>query len=53
MCSLDETLKSLGPFYLVSMSGEVKDPTQGGGMSLFRSAGIDIQFVQLLKYTYR
>ena len=23
----DETLKSVGPFYLVSMSGEVKDPT--------------------------
>ena len=25
----DETLKSGGPFYLVSMPGEVKDPTQG------------------------
>ena len=23
----DETLKAAGPFYLVSMSGEVKDPT--------------------------
>ena len=26
---LEETLKAGGPFYLVSMSGEVKDPTQG------------------------
>ena len=25
----DETLKAVGPFYLVSMPGEVKDPTQG------------------------
>ena len=25
--SLDETLKAVGPFYLVSMPGEVKDPT--------------------------
>ena len=25
----EETLKSVGPFYLVSMPGEVKDPTQG------------------------
>ena len=23
----DETLKAVGPFYLVSMPGEVKDPT--------------------------
>ena len=28
----DETLKSVGPFYLVSMPGEVKDPTQGVNM---------------------
>ena len=25
----EETLKAVGPFYLVSMPGEVKDPTQG------------------------
>ena len=25
----EETLKAGGPFYLVSMQGEVKDPTQG------------------------
>ena len=25
----EETLKAGGPFYLVSMPGEVKDPTQG------------------------
>ena len=25
----EETLKAGGPFYLVSMSGDVKDPTQG------------------------
>ena len=29
LCLLEETLKSVGPIYLVSMSGEVKDPTQG------------------------
>ena len=28
-CLLEETLKAGGPFYLVSMPGEVKDPTQG------------------------
>ena len=28
-CLSDETLKNVGPFYLVSMPGEVKDPTQG------------------------
>ena len=27
LCLSDETLKAVGPFYLVSMSGEVKDPT--------------------------
>ena len=25
------TLKAGGPFYLVSIPGEVKDPTRGGG----------------------
>ena len=30
ICSLsEETLKAGGPFYLVSMLGEIKDPTQG------------------------
>ena len=26
-CLSDETLKAVGPFYLVSMPGEAKDPT--------------------------
>ena len=29
LCLSDETLKAVGPFYLVSMPGEVKDPAQG------------------------
>ena len=29
LCLLEETLKASGPFCLVSMPGEVKDPTQG------------------------
>ena len=28
LCLSEETLKAGGPFYLVSMPGEVKDPTQ-------------------------
>ena len=28
-CLSEETLKAVGPFCLVSMPGEVKDPTQG------------------------
>ena len=28
LCLSDETLKAGGPFYLVSMPGEVKDPTK-------------------------
>ena len=32
LCLSDETLKAVGPFYLVSMPGEVKDPTQGVNM---------------------
>ena len=27
LCLSDETLKDVGPFYLMSMPGEVKDPT--------------------------
>ena len=29
LCLSEETLKAGGPFYLVSMPWEVKDPTQG------------------------
>ena len=29
LCLSEETLKAGGPFYLVSMPGEEKDPTQG------------------------
>ena len=29
LCLSEETLKAGDPFYLVSMPGEVKDPTQG------------------------
>ena len=29
LCLSEETLKAGGPFYLVSLPGEVKDPTQG------------------------
>ena len=31
LCLLEETLKAGGPFDLMSMPGEVKDPTRGGG----------------------
>ena len=34
LCLSDETLKAVGPFYLVSMPGEVKDPTQGVGLKM-------------------
>ena len=29
LCLSEDTIKAGGPFYLVSMPGEVKDPTQG------------------------
>ena len=29
LCLSEETLKASGLFYLVSMPGEIKDPTQG------------------------
>ena len=29
LCLSDDTLKTVGTFYLVSMPGEVKHPTQG------------------------
>ena len=32
LCLSDETVKAVGPFYLVSMPGEVKYPTQGVNM---------------------
>ena len=28
-CLSEKTVNAVGPFYLVSMPGEVKDPTQG------------------------
>ena len=28
-CLLEETVKAGGPFYLVSMPGDIKDPTRG------------------------
>ena len=34
MCLSEETLKAVGPFYLVSMTGEVKYPTQGVNVQL-------------------
>ena len=32
LCLSEETLKADGPFYLVSMPGEIKDPTQGANV---------------------
>ena len=32
LCLSEEILKASGPFYLMSMPGEVKDPTQGVNM---------------------
>ena len=29
LCLPEETVRAVGPFYLVSMPGEVKDPMQG------------------------
>ena len=34
LCLSDETVKAVGPFYLVSMPGEVKDPTQPQGVNV-------------------
>ena len=31
VCVIQKRLKAVGPFYLVSRPGEVKDPTQGNG----------------------
>ena len=33
LCLSDETVKAVGPFYLVSMPGEVKDPTSSRSIS--------------------
>ena len=33
-CLSEETVKAVGPFYLVSMPGEVKDPMQGNETTL-------------------
>ena len=35
MCLSEETVRAVGPFYLVSMPGEVKDPMQGNGKNLW------------------
>ena len=32
LCLSEETLKAGGPFYLLSIPREVKDPTQGGSV---------------------
>ena len=42
LCLSDETLKAVGPFYLVSMPGEVKDPAQGGGGKCVTCRGLHI-----------
>ncbi len=34
LCLSDETLKAVGPFYMASMPGEVKDPTPPQGEAL-------------------
>ena len=34
ICLSEETVKAVGPFYLVPIPGEVKDPTQGNGKYL-------------------
>ena len=34
LCLSEETVKAVGPFYLVSMSGEVKDIIQENGKNL-------------------
>ena len=34
LCLSEETVKAVGPFDLVSMPGEVKDPTQGNRKNL-------------------
>ena len=39
LCLSEETLKAVGPFYLVSMPGEVKYPTQGVNVYLLEKGG--------------
>ena len=34
LCLSEDAQKAVGPFYLVSMPGEVKDPMQGNGKNL-------------------
>ena len=44
-CVLEETLKAVCPFYLVSMPGEVKYPAQGGKcVTLFLSVSDILSF---------
>ena len=40
-CLSEETLKTIGPFYLVSMPEEVKDPTQGNGKNVMDSLTLE------------
>ena len=42
LCLSEETVKAVGPFYLVSMPGGVKDPTQGGGGKCVTCHGLHI-----------
>ena len=39
LCLSDETVKAIGPFYLVAMPGEVKDPTQGANVGTYAESG--------------
>ena len=41
-CESDETVKAVGPFYLVSMPGEVKYPTQVTGGKCVTCRGLHI-----------
>ena len=50
LCLSEETLKAVGPFYLVSMPGEEKDPTQGVNVNrgcVVRQFFISVQCVWL------
>ena len=40
-CVFRKTLKAVGPFYLVSMPGEVKDPMQGNGKTVVDSLTLE------------
>ena len=42
LCFLEQTLAAIGPFYLVSMAEEVKDPTQENGKPVVDSVRLEI-----------